>query len=93
MERPIGACAAFASGRSCHQTQRCAQQGATAGAILVAAVPAIVLGWYATTTIVAVVDAVVALLLAVAVPVVRPRTDDPAEMDGLDAQDLVDLQL
>ena len=68
------------------------RQGATVSAVLVATVPAIVLGWFATTTIVAVVGGVVALLLAVAVPVVQPRTEDPAEIDGLDDQDLVDLQ-
>ena len=69
------------------------RKGVMSGAILVAAVPAVVLGWLATTTVVAVVGGVVALLLAAAVPIVRPRTDDPAAMDDLDDQDLVDLQL
>jgi hypothetical protein len=69
------------------------RKGVMSGAFLVAAVPAVVLGWLATTTVVAVVGGVVALLLAAAVPIVRPRTDDPAAMDDLDDQDLVDLEL
>ena len=48
-------------------------------AVLVSAAPAVVLGWLASTTVVALVGTGVALLLAAAVPVVRPRVDAPAD--------------
>lgn len=69
------------------------RKSVTSGAVLLAAIPAVVLGWSATMTVVAGVGGVVALLLAAAVPVVHPRTDHPAQMhdlDDLDDPDLVD---
>jgi hypothetical protein len=69
------------------------RQAATSGAILLAAAPAIVLGWFATTTVVGLVGGAVALLLAAAVPAVRPRSDEQqGELDP-DDEALLDLGL
>jgi HAMP domain-containing protein len=60
---------------------------------LIAAAPAIILGWYATTTVVAAVGGVVGLLLAAAIWFMRPQAEEQDAVDDLDAQDLVDLGL
>ena len=55
--------------------------GAAVSVVLVSAAPAVVLGWLATTTVVAVVGLVAAVVLAALVPVLRPE-DDASEVDA-----------
>jgi len=71
------------------QLESTVRQAATSGAILLAAVPAIVLGWFATTAIVGIVGGAMALLLAAAVPAVRVRADEQPDVDDLVHDDFV----